>query len=166
VFELVYHYKDYPDAKTYQGKAEQCTAYFEVSELLAVGGWYAEMLANRMASEVEKNGGKMLDLKLYEHAVLLHNTAYYIVATATKPAPPATAVANPFPWAAVIVLVLLSILGITLLLIIKEVKDLDWGEPGAAITLGLVALGVGALAVLGIAMYKSAGTGMTKGVRP
>ncbi|GAI93059.1 unnamed protein product, partial [marine sediment metagenome] len=101
-YELAYHH-EYPRGKTYVGKAEECTATLTIPlpEQLFPNNWVRERIADAFADEVAKEGGEMLDIKIYEDATPTWHTDYRIVATAT---------ASPIPWAIIIPLVLAIIL--------------------------------------------------------
>jgi hypothetical protein len=147
---LAYKY-DYPLAKTYKGKAEECTAKVTIFE--PVGGfydtWITEQIASTFEDEVNKQGAEMLQVKIYQDLTPIITADYYIVATVT--ATPIEYLAFPFPWAVVIPLILAVLLVVSFIFLIMQVKSIDWSKPAAAIgmTFAIAAiLGAGALAIM------------------
>lgn len=133
-WELISHH-EYPDAKTYVGEAEECTAEFQLwPEQIPGGEWFGKQLANAFVGEITKQGAKMLDLKVYEDTSPTLYTNYRIVAIAT---------ASPIAWPAVIAAVLAIIFIVAIIFLIKEIKTIDWGK-AAAITTGMI-FGIAAL---------------------
>ncbi|MBA7655262.1 hypothetical protein ES703_63165 [subsurface metagenome] len=148
-YELVYHH-EYPQGETYVGPAEECTATLTIPlpDQLFPNSWVIEKIADTFAEEVAKEGGVMLDVKIYEDATPTWSTNYKIVAIAH---------ASPFPWSLVIPLILAIVLVVAFISLIIEFKDIDWGEIPAPIPwaiLGLAAAAVGGVAILGISMAR------------
>ena len=139
-WELVYEH-EYPRGKTYVGKAEECTATLTIPlpDQLFPNNWVIEKIADTFADEVAKEGGEMLDIKIYEDATPTWHTDYKIVATA---------ITSPFPWAIVIPLILAIILVVAFITLVVQFKDIDWGEIPAPIPWAILAL-AGGLAVAG-----------------
>ncbi|MBA7608170.1 hypothetical protein ES703_15345 [subsurface metagenome] len=139
--ELVYQH-EYPLGETYVGKAEECTATFTVPlpDQLFPNNWVIEKIADTFADEVAKEGGEMLDIKIYEDATPTWHTDYSIVVTAT---------ASPLPWTLILLLVLAIILVVAFTNLVVQFKDIDWGEIPAPIPWAILAL-AGGLGVLGI----------------
>jgi len=147
--ELVYHH-EYPRGKTYVGKAEECTATLTIPlpDQLFPNSWVIEKIADSFADEVAKEGGEMLDIKIYEDATPTWHTDYKIVATAK---------ASPLPWGPIILLILAIILVVAFITLVVQFKDIDWGEIPAAIPLAILAAavaGVGVVAVAGLALAR------------
>ncbi len=147
-YELIYHY-EYPLAKTYVGKAEECTASLRVNlpDQLFPNSWVVNKIVDTFEEKVGEHAAQMLDIKIYEDAIPTWHTDYRIVATAT---------ASPIPWAVIIPLVLAIILVIAFTNLVVKVKDIDWGEIPPEISWlplvligGLGVLGVGAAVALG-----------------
>jgi len=149
--------KVYPEGETFNGEAERAIAEFKLTpEQIPGTRWWAEtVMADKMASEVEKEGAKMLTLKVYENTTPTLWTEYILIAEATKPAVPARAVASPIAWAPIIY-ASLGIVGIIAFyfFFLRPVIDFVYKSPGAAIGTGLIFLGIAALGVLGLAVYK------------
>ena len=147
-YELIYHH-EYPLAKTYAGKAEECTARFRIDfpDQFYPSGWVAETMVSAFAEQVEEQGGMILDVKIYEDTTPTWWTDYIMVVTA---------VTSPFPWVLVIGAVLAIILIVAFTNLVVEVKDIDWGEvvpkvfPILAVVLGIAA----AVAVVAVVTKK------------
>jgi len=154
VYELVYQH-EYPRGKTYVGHAEECTATFTVPlpEQLFPNSWVIEEIALTFADEVAKEGGEMLDIKIYEDATPLWHTDYKIVATA---------IASPLPWAVIIPLILVITLVVAFITLIVEFKEIDWGEVPAPIPWAILAV-AGGLGVLGVGAALALGAPKPKG---
>ena len=146
-YELVYHH-EYPQGKTYVGKAEECTATLTIPlpDQLFPNSWVIEKIADAFADEVAKEGGEMLDIKIYEDATPTWHTDYKIVATA---------IASPLPWTPIILLILAIILVVAFINLVVQFKDIDWGEIPPAIPwaiLAVAAAAVGGVGILGLAL--------------
>jgi len=141
-YKEVYHY-EYPLAKTYVGKAEECTASIRVNlpDQLFPNSWVVNKIVNTFEEKVGEHGAQMLDIKIYEDATPTWYTDYRIVATAT---------ASPIPWAVIIPLVLAIILVIAFINLIVQVKNIDWGEIPPEVISWLPLVIVGGLGVLGV----------------
>ena len=155
----------YPDGKTYNGPAEQVIAEFKLTpEQIPGTRWWAEkVMVDKMASEVEAQGSKMLTLKVYENTVPTLWTEYILVVEATKPSVPAVAVASPLAWN-IIIIAALAIVGIIIFyfFFLHPVLEFIYKAPGAAAGVGFFILAAGVLAVIGIAASK--GTSIKKAV--
>ena len=150
VWELVSH-KVYDRAKAYVGTAEECTFEFKLTpEQIPGTEWMGIAIANAFADEVTKQGSEMLDLKVYEDTTPTLWTNFRVVATATVPE--GEGVANPLPWAIIIVAVLAILFVVALTFLIREIKTIDWGKPAQAIPMALIIGGVVVLAGVGVAM--------------
>ena len=110
----------------------------------------AEMIANAFTDEVVKQGSEMLELEVYEDTSPTLWTNFRVVATATIPE--TEGVANPLPWAIIIVAVLVILFVVAVTYLIKEIKTIDWTNPVQAIPTALLIGGVVVLAGVGIAM--------------
>lgn len=134
----------YDRAKTYKGKAEECSAEFRVDlpEQLFPKNWIVDKIADTFEDKIKAEGAEMLEVKIYEDATPLLWTYYRIVATATKPKASKLSVASPVAWAVIIPLILAIILVALVLALVINVKDIDWGKPAAAIGMGLAIAGV------------------------
>ena len=142
----------YPEGKTYKGKAERCTFQFKLTpEQIPGTTWIGKKLADSFAGEVEKQGGKMLELKVYENVVPTFWTEYLVIATAREAPLSPLLRAFPFPWTIVIALVLVAVILIALIFVIREIKTVDWSTPGGVLIggLGILAAAGGAVLVIG-----------------
>ena len=140
-FDLMYHH-EYPEGKTYVGEAEECTTTFTVPlpEQLFPNTWVVDKIAATFADEMAKEGGVMLDIKIYQDSIPLWQTNYKVVAIAH---------ASPFPWVVVIPLILAILLVVAITMLIVEFKEIDWGEIPTAIPWAILAVAVG-VGVLGV----------------
>ncbi len=140
-FELMYQH-EYPEGKTYAGKAEECTSTFTVPlpDQLFPNNWVVAKIAATFADEVAKEGGVMLDIKIYQDSTPLWQTNYKVVATAH---------ASPFPWVVVIPLILVILLVVAITMLVIEFKEIDWGGIPTAIPWAILAVAVG-VGVLGV----------------
>jgi hypothetical protein len=149
VWELLSH-KLYDLADTYNGKAEVCTFEFKLTpEQIPGTEWFGEMIANAFVDEVVKQGSEMLELEVYEDTSPTLYTNFRVVATATIPE--TEGVANPLPWAIIIVAVLAILFVVAITYLIKEIKTIDWSNPVEAIPTALLIGGVVVVAGIGIA---------------
>lgn len=149
-FKQVYH-EEYPFAKTYVGKAEECTAKFRINlpDQFYPSGWAIDKIASAFEEKVEEEGGKMLDLKIYEDTTPTFYTDYIIVATAK---------ASPMPWVAIIAGILGLVLAIWLTVVLTDLlvewKEVDWGMPVALIPIAAIIIGLALLVGVGIVATK------------
>ena len=105
-FALIQH-TIYPWAYVYEGKAEKCTFQFKLTpEQIPGTEWVGRRIVDEFASELEKEGEKLLELKVYEDITPTLWTNYRVEVTAS---------ASPVPWAAIIytVLAILFVVAIT-----------------------------------------------------
>ena len=105
-FELIQH-TVYPWAYVYEGNAEKCTFQFKLTPEQVPGTeWVGRRIVDEFASELEKEGEKLLELKVYEDITPTLWTNYRVEVTAS---------ASPVPWTAIIyaVLAILFIVAIT-----------------------------------------------------
>lgn len=138
-FQLIDHQKLNQD---YRGHAEKCTYRFTVWLPDQFGAaWTARKMLDGHVSELQSQGSRLLEFKLWEDKLSGTFTTEYKVEI--------TASASPLWWNVIIigVLAILSILFVSW--IIDDVADIAEYAPGA-VTAGAWALA--ALAVLGIAV--------------
>lgn len=133
---------EYDRGKTYSGKASQCTFEFKLTpEQIPGTSWLGEKVANTFASKVKDQGSEMLKLEVYEDTTPTLWTNYLVIATCIE--------TSPFPWAAVIVPILVILFVVAIIFAIKEVKVIDWGKPAgvaiAGIGIGVVLFGLAAV---------------------
>jgi len=132
---------EYDRGKTYSGKASQCTFEFKLTpEQIPGTSWLGKKVANTFASKVADQGSEMLKLEVYEDTTPTLWTNYLVIATCIE--------TSPFPWAAVIVLILVILFVVAIIFAIKEVKVIDWGTPAGVAVAGV---GIG-IALAGLAL--------------
>jgi len=148
-YKLIFSH-EYPLAKTYVGKASEGTSTFSIPipEQLFPGNWVVDKIIDTFEEKVEEFGERMLDLKIYEDARPMFETKYMVKSTCTTH--------SPFPWAAVIIIVLAIILVVAIKDLVTVSKDIDWGKPVEVISkTGLVVLGIiGAIIGISIAIRR------------
>ncbi len=136
----------YPFGETYSGQATQCTYEFTVPLAQMPGGdWISRQILDVHENEVEKQGSRMLHLKVSERDRGLTSKDYLVVATASVPEETSgqeytpqgivilrrtTAFALPLLAWAVIIPIALAILGFAITAVIKETRTFLWGEEG------------------------------------
>lgn len=93
-YELIQH-TIYYWAYVYEGDAEVCTFEFKLTpEQIPGTEWLGLRIANTFASELEKQGSKLLELKVYEDTSPIFWTNYRVEVTAG---------ASPLWWNAIII---------------------------------------------------------------
>jgi hypothetical protein len=136
--------------KKYSGPAQRSVSSWSFLPASFPGAmWFTKtFFLNKLAGEVQKQGQQLLDMQLYENG-----TAYFLVMettnTATGYRPYAQAVI-----AAIIIAALILAIVITLIVLVHIVTDFVYKSPGAAISIGLILLGVAGAGVLGLAIWK------------
>lgn len=153
--KLVYSHT-YDAGNSYTGKAEQCIARVTVPlpDQVFAATWVTGKITDTFASEVQKQGGQMLEVKIYEDTQsATFSTDFYVLATAAPAPVPAGAVGFPFPWAVVIPLILLVLLVVSFTWLIIQIKEIDWKSPAALLVGGVgIAIAAGGLALLLVAL--------------
>ncbi|GAH18471.1 unnamed protein product, partial [marine sediment metagenome] len=105
-YELIQH-TIYPWAYTVEGDAETCIFEFKLTpEQIPTYPWLGERIINTFVSELEKEGSRLLEIKVYEDTTPTFWTNYRVEVTAT---------ASPIAWMPIIigVLAILFIVAIT-----------------------------------------------------
>ena len=143
----------YPDGKKYSGNAQRCLATFSFAPASWPGStWFIDhTLEQKALNQIESNGEKALTFKLYESGF---DYIMVIEATMTKPVAYINAQAQGplLPWEIICGLILVGL--IILFFIIKQVTEFIYKAPAAAISMGLIALGMAGVVVVGPAIYK------------
>ena len=149
-WKLVYEHK-YPQGETYVGKAEECITILSIPlpDQLFAASWVTGKIVDTFTEEMAKEGGEMLDIKIYEDTTPTWSTNYKVVAVAH---------ASPFPWAVVIPLILLILLVVSFIILVVQFKEIDWGEIPTAIPWAILAL-AGGFAVVGVGVAVALATG-------
>lgn len=114
-WELIQH-TIYPWAYVYEGDAERCTFEFKLTpEQIPGTEWISERIVNAFVGELEKEGSRLLELKVYEDITPTFWTNYRVEVTAT---------ASPIVWAVVIYAVLAILFLVALIFVVKAIDDL------------------------------------------
>jgi len=105
----------YPWAYTFQGDAETCVFEFTLTpEQIPGTRWIGERIVNSFVSELEKDGSRLLELRVYEDATPTWWTKYRVEVTAT---------ASPLAWNVIIIGVLAILFIGAIYFTIKLVDD-------------------------------------------
>ncbi len=141
----------YPDGKTYTGAAERCLATFSFFPANWPGAtWFIDsLIAKHMSDKLSAAGAKPLTFKLYESGF-----DYIMVIEAAKPVMASAAGAIQIAWSVIVLAALILAALIVIFFTIKVTEDFIYKTPAAALSSGIIALGVGALMVVGLALYK------------
>jgi hypothetical protein len=136
--------------KKYNGPAQRSVSSWHFLPAVFPGAlWFTKtFFLNKLAGEVQKQGQQLLTMKLYEDG-----TDYFLVMETTNTATAYRALAPAIIAAIVIAALVLAII-ITLAVTVHMVTDFLYKQPGTAIALGLILLGVAGAGVLGFAIYK------------
>ncbi len=139
----------YPDGKTYTGAAERCLATFSFFPANWPGAtWFIDsLIAKHMADKLSAAGAKPLTFKLYESGF-----DYIMVIEAAKPVMASAVGAIQIAWSVIILAALILAALIVVFFTIKSIEDFVYKTPAAALTTGVIALGIGAIVVLGLAI--------------
>ena len=112
VYELIQH-TIYPWAYTFEGDAETCIFEFKLTpEQIPTYPWLGERIINSFVSELEKEGSKLLELRVYEDTAPTWWTSYRVEVTAT---------ASPIVWMPIIIAVLAILFIVAIIFLIKTI---------------------------------------------
>lgn len=112
----------YPWAYTFEGDAEICTFDFKLTpEQLPTYPWLGQRIVDSFASELEKEGSRLLELRIYEDTTPTFWTNYRVEVTAT---------ASPIAWALVLYAVLAIVFVVAIIFVIKAVESLIYHRKG------------------------------------
>ncbi len=141
----------YPDGKTYNGPAERCYASLTFLPANWPGAtWFIDRLLNqRIADKLSEAGAKPLNFKLYEMGF-----NYIVVIEASKPTVQSAMPVIQIGWSVIILSAFILAALIVIFFTIKMTLDFIYKSPLAAGVSGLIFLGLGAIAVIGIAASK------------
>ncbi|MBA7636176.1 hypothetical protein ES703_43791 [subsurface metagenome] len=113
-YELIQH-TIYPWSYTFEGDAEICTFEFKLTpEQIPGTAWLRQRIVDSFASELEKEGSRLLELKVYEDTTPMFWTNYRVEVTAT---------ASPIVWTPIIIGVLAILFIIAIYFTIKLVDE-------------------------------------------
>lgn len=120
-YELIQH-TIYPWAYIFEGDAEVCTFEFKLTpEQIPTYPWLGEMIVDAFVSELEKEGFRLLELRVYEDTTPMFWTNYRVEVTAT---------ASPIAWMPIIIGVLAILFIVAIIFAIKAVESLIYHRKG------------------------------------
>ncbi|MBA7464955.1 hypothetical protein ES707_00113 [subsurface metagenome] len=106
----------YPWSYVYEGDAETCIFEFKVTpEQIPGTEWLGQRIVDSFASELEKEGSRLLELKVYRDTTPIFWTNYRVEVTAT---------ASPLAWNLIIIGVLAVLFVVAIIFAIKAVESL------------------------------------------
>ncbi len=106
----------YPWSYVYEGDAEICTFEFKLTpEQIPGTEWLGQRIVDSFASELEKEGSRLLELKVYRDTTPMWWTNYRVEVTAA---------ASPLAWNLIIIGVLAVLFVIAIVFAIKAVESL------------------------------------------
>ena len=112
----------YPWAYVFEGNAETCIFEFQLTpEQIPGTAWLGERIVDSFASELEKEGSRLLELKVYEDTTPTWWTNYRVEITAT---------ASPLAWNLIIIAVLAILFIVAIIFAIKAVESLVYHRKG------------------------------------
>ncbi|GAI69543.1 unnamed protein product [marine sediment metagenome] len=105
----------YPWSYLYEGDAETCTFEFKLTpEQIPGTAWLGQRIVDSFVSELEKEGSRLLELKVYEDTTPTWWTNYRVEVTAT---------ASPIVWTPIIIGVLAILFIVAIYFTIKLVDE-------------------------------------------
>lgn len=114
-YELIQH-TIYPWAYISEGDAEVCTFEFKLTpEQIPGTEWLGERIVDSFVSELEKEGSRLLELKVYRDTTPIFWTSYRVEVTAT---------ASPLAWNLILIGVLAILFVVAIIFAIKAVESL------------------------------------------
>ena len=132
----------------YRGHAERCTYTFSLTpEQIPGTSWAAQKVVDAHNEELEKQGSKILELRMWEDTSPMWTTDYKVEVVAT---------ASPLWWNLIIVGVLAILVIIAIYFVIQKVDDIvEYLGEKAPIAIPLMAIaGIGALVLIGILLVR------------
>ena len=106
----------YPWAYTFEGDAETCIFEFQLTpEQIPGTEWLGQRIVDSFASELEKEGSRLLELRAYRDTTPTFWTNYRVEVTAT---------ASPLAWNLIIIGVLAVLFVVAIVFAIKAVESL------------------------------------------
>jgi len=112
----------YPWSYIYEGDAEVCTFEFKLTpEQIPGTEWLGQRIVDSFASELEKEGARLLELRVYEDTTPTWWTNYRVEVTAT---------ASPLAWNLIIIGVLAILFIVAIVFAIKAVESLIYHRKG------------------------------------
>ena len=112
----------YPWSYIYEGNAEVCTFEFKITpEQIPGTEWLGERIVDAFISELEKEGARLLELKVFRDTTPTFWTNYRVEVTAT---------ASPLAWNLIIIGVLAIVFIFAIAFVIKAVEALIYHRKG------------------------------------
>lgn len=112
----------YPWAYTFEGDAEVCIFEFKLTpEQIPGTEWLGQRIVDSFVSELEKEGSRLLELKVYRDTTPTFWTNYRVEVTAT---------ASPLVWNLIIIGVLAILFVVAIIFAIKAVESLIYHRKG------------------------------------
>ncbi len=112
----------YPWAYTFEGDAETCIFEFKLTpEQIPGTEWLGQRIVDSFASELEKEGARLLELRVYRDTTPTWWTNYRVEVTAT---------ASPLAWNLIIIGVLAVLFVVAIIFAIKAVESLIYHRKG------------------------------------
>jgi len=112
----------YPWAYTFEGDAETCIFEFKLTpEQIPGTEWLGQRIVDSFVSELEKEGSRLLELKVYEDTTPTWWTNYRVEVTAT---------ASPLAWNLIIIGVLAVLFVVAIVFALKAVESLIYHRKG------------------------------------
>ncbi len=106
----------YPWAYTFEGDAETCIFEFQLTpEQIPGTEWLGQRIVDSFASELEKEGSRLLEMRVYRDTTPMFWTNYRVEVTAT---------ASPLAWNLIILGVLAVLFVVAIVFAIKAVESL------------------------------------------
>ncbi len=112
----------YPWSYVYEGDAETCIFEFKITpEQIPGTEWLGQKIVDSFASELEKEGSRLLELKVSRDTTPIFWTNYRVEVTAT---------ASPLAWNLIIIGVLAVLFVVAIVFAIKAVESLVYHRKG------------------------------------
>jgi len=112
----------YPWAYVFKGDAETCTFEFKLTpEQIPGTEWLGQRIVDSFVSELEKDGSRLLELRVYHDTTPTWWTNYRVEVTAT---------ASPLAWNLIIIGVLAILFIVAIVFAIKAVESLIYQRKG------------------------------------
>jgi len=112
----------YPWAYTFEGDAETCIFEFKLTpEQIPGTEWLGQRIVDSFVSELEKEGSKLLELRVYEDTTPTFWTNYRVEVTAT---------ASPIAWTLVIYAVLAILFVVAIIFAIRAIDEVFFKRKG------------------------------------
>ncbi|MFH1031117.1 MAG: hypothetical protein V1767_00900 [Chloroflexota bacterium] len=166
-FELITH-TDFPETKTYKGKAQEVTATFESLTVLGSIDIVKQKIVEGFTASLTKEGLVPLSVDLYRGKSGALTTTFIVKMVAgEKVAATYKAVAFPPVWAVIIIAALIIFVIIAATFFVVKVTDLVWGPPGKDSLIASIVkpLAIGAVILGGVFLLSGSRQSVTNATR-